>query len=83
MKEMKFDEIEARVGKEPGIYEIYTNDGISLKVGIGVNIRNRLKQHRASRQSGLKLKLGGNFQNPSDVMSKSSIWRNTFILMNQ
>jgi len=44
-----------------------------LKVGIGVNLRKRLLQHRASRQSHLKLKPGGQRSNPADVRSKESI----------
>lgn len=70
---INFNEIESKVKNTPGIYQIYTKQGIALKVGIGVNICNRLLQHRASRQSGLKLKPEGSFYNPNDVISKSSI----------
>jgi hypothetical protein len=57
----------------PGIYEILTDSGVALKVGIAANLRRRLLQHRASRQSCLKLKPGGKWNNPSDVVSKASI----------
>ncbi|MBI4244098.1 MAG: hypothetical protein HY606_08420 [Planctomycetes bacterium] len=73
MPKIKFDEIETKVSEIPGIYEIYTNSGIPLKVGIGKNIKERLLQHRSSRQSALKLKPGGCFDNPNDVKSKKSI----------
>ncbi len=77
---IRFSEIEKGIKKEvppkPGVYEIWTDCGISLKVGISKDIRKRLLQHRASRQSGLKLK--PNFEeadriNPNNVQSKSSI----------
>lgn len=61
------------VQQRPGVYEIYTNAGIPLKVGTGKDLRKRLLQHRASRQSGLKLQLGGDWNNPCDVHSKASI----------
>lgn len=72
-KRIKFCEVEVNVCEKPGIYEIYTNTGIPLKVGIGKNLRRRLLQHRASRQSCLKLKPGGRWCIPSDVHSKGSI----------
>jgi len=70
---IRFNEIEDKIPKGPGIYEIYTDSGIALKVGISSNIRKRLLQHRASRQNRLKLKPGGNRLNPNDVLSKESI----------
>ncbi len=70
---IRFSEIERNVPEKPGIYEIHTDAGIALKVGIGVNIRRRLLQHRASRQSCLKLRPGGHRCNQSDVQSKGSI----------
>lgn len=73
MLKIKFDEIKAEVLEKSGIYEIYTNSGVPLKVGIGNDMRRRLLQHRASRQSALKLKPGGNRTNPNDVESKQSI----------
>jgi len=73
-KKFRFDEIEQYVRKrQPGLYEISTLSGVNLKVGISVNLLNRLKAHRASRNSGLKLKPGGSWDNPSDVLSKKSI----------
>lgn len=57
----------------PGLYEIVTDDGVLLKVGISGNLRKRLIQHRQSKQSRLKLKDCGDWGNPDDVMSKQSI----------
>jgi hypothetical protein len=73
MTKVRFSEIEAVVPDKPGLYEIYTLDGKALKVGIGTNLRRRLIQHRKSRQSRLALKAGGNWENPSDVVSKQSV----------
>ncbi|MGY3323879.1 hypothetical protein [Pseudomonas fluorescens] len=70
---IRFSEIEAAVPTAPGLYEIVTDQGELLKVGISVNLRKRLIQHRQSRQSRLKLKDGGKWSNPSDVVSKQSI----------
>ena len=72
-KTIKFNEIETEVSSAAGFYEIYTNSGLPLKVGIGQNIRKRLKDHRASRQKSLRLDPGGNRDNPNDVKSKQSI----------
>jgi hypothetical protein len=70
---INFSEINEKVPASPGFYEIYRNDDLLLKVGIGVNIRSRLLQHRASLQSCLVLKPNGNWLNPNDVVSKKSI----------
>jgi hypothetical protein len=70
---IRFSEIETTVPTAPGLYEIVTDDGALLKVGISGNLRKRLIQHRQSRQSRLNLKEGGDWSNPSDVMSKQSI----------
>jgi hypothetical protein len=56
----------------PGIYEIWTDSGIRLKVGISKNLRKRLKQHAASRDSGLK-GLDSNPTEPAHITSKASI----------
>jgi hypothetical protein len=72
-RKISLTEIESVVPAAAGIYEIHTLTGIPLKVGIGKNLRKRLLQHRASRQSALKLKAGGQRRNPSDVRSKGSI----------
>jgi hypothetical protein len=72
-KKIRFSEIEVEVPAKPGIYEIHTDTGIPLKVGIGGNLRVRLLQHRASRDSCLRLKPGGMRCNPDDVVSKGSI----------
>lgn len=73
MSKVRFEEIENRIPSGPGLYEIHTDTGIALKVGIGVNLRKRLRQHLASRQSCLRLKSGGERRNPDDVVSKGSI----------
>lgn len=73
MTRIRFSEIEQFVPARPGIYEIHSVDGIPLKVGIGVNLRKRLIQHRRSRQSRLILKAGGDWSNPDDVRSSQSI----------
>jgi hypothetical protein len=70
---INFNEINEEVPESPGFYEIYRNDGLLLKVGIGINIKSRLCQHRASLQSGLILKPNGSWANPNDVVSKKSI----------
>lgn len=70
---LRFDKLEGNVPTEPGIYEIHMLSGEALKVGIGKDLLQRLKDHRASRQSGLKLKPQGSWSNPSDVQSKKSI----------
>jgi len=73
MKKIRFDEIEEKVPGKPGIYEIHTDNGTALKVGIGKNLKKRLLQHRHSMQSRLKLIPGGSWRTPSDVVSKGSI----------
>ncbi len=56
MKKIKFSEIKRNVELKPGIYEIYTNNGEPIKVGIAKELRKRLLAHGASKQSRLKLK---------------------------
>lgn len=68
-----FDQIGTSVEPKPGIYEIHTNAGVPLKVGIAGDIKCRLLDHRASRQSGLRLKAGGSWDRPNDVESKKSV----------
>jgi len=70
---IRFSEIERSVPVRPGIYEIHTDNGLPLKVGVGGDIRKRLLQHRESRQDRLKLREGGDRSNPNDVSSKQSI----------
>ena len=69
----KFADIDKSVPDGPGIYRIWTFCGEALKVGISTNLRERLRKHRASRSSALKLKPGGNPENPDDWVSKASI----------
>ena len=70
---IRFSEVETAVPSAPGLYEIVTDEGKLLKVGISGNLRRRLIQHRQSKQNRLKLKDGGDWSNPSDVLSKQSI----------
>lgn len=73
MTRIRFSEIELLVPERPGLYEIHRVDWAPLKVGISVNLRKRLIQHRRSRQSRLVLKAGGDWSNPADVRSSQSI----------
>jgi hypothetical protein len=73
LSQIRFSEIEQFVPSQPGLYEIYKSDGEALKVGIAVNLRKRLIQHRRSRQSRLLLKSCGCWSNPADVRSRQSI----------
>jgi hypothetical protein len=71
MKSVRFSELD-KLPTEPGLYEVHAH-GEPLKVGIARNLRSRLQHHLASRQRYLKLKQGGSFANPNDVISKRSI----------
>jgi len=68
-----FASIEKSIPERPGIYGIYTLDNVPLKVGISVNLRRRLRQHKESRQKYLLLRFNGNWANPADVKSTRSI----------
>lgn len=72
---ISFEKIKELIPKSPGIYEIWTNSGIGLKVGISEDIQKRLKAHAASRKSGLKQKPNTDSKNlkPSDLVSKKSV----------
>lgn len=70
---LRFHEISEKVPETPGIYEIYTNDGVALKVGIASNLRQRLRQHARSRQISLKFAHDQSDLSPGDVRSKQSI----------
>jgi hypothetical protein len=71
---IRFSEIDTEVPNQPGIYEIHTDTGVALKVGIASNLRKRLRQHRASLQSCLPLKKpDGDRSDPNQVQSKRSI----------
>ena len=73
-RKIRFTEIERKLKHgQPGLYKIYTLSGVPLKVGISKDLRDRLRKHRDSRQKSLKLKLGGNRSQPTDVLSKQSI----------
>ncbi len=74
-RRVEFEAIASEVPESSGIYEIHTNDGTPLKVGIAKNLRRRLTTHFVSRQSGLKAKVRGtsSWPCPSEVVSKASI----------
>ncbi|WP_323016879.1 hypothetical protein [Castellaniella sp.] len=68
-----FVDIEEVIPTRPGIYGIYTLDNTPLKVGISVNLRRRLRQHKESKQKYLSLRPNGCWENPADVKSTRSI----------
>jgi len=71
---LRFSEIDQTVpAGQPGLYEIWTLLGVPLKVGIALDLRLRLRQHRSSRKNSLRLKSGGSWSRPRDVDSKQSI----------
>ena len=58
----------------PGIYEIWTSDGVLLKVGIAKNLRERLKRHGESLQNGLRPTTSKtDWDEPCEVRSSRSI----------
>lgn len=67
-----FRDIDTLDTKRPGVYEVHTRSGAAA-VGIAADLKKRLRQHRASRDSALKLKSEGDRKNPNDVLSKQSI----------
>lgn len=73
MDDLKFSQIMSRVDELPGLYEIYTADGMCLKVGISVNLRKRLIAHGKSQQGRLRLKINGLGYTLENVQSKQSI----------
>lgn len=71
-RRLKFSEV-GDVERSPGIYEIYTLEGVPLKVGIAGDLRRRLVDHGRSAQSGLKFRVGNSARTPRQVVSKRSI----------
>ncbi|MDO8962080.1 MAG: hypothetical protein Q7V02_08260 [Methylophilus sp.] len=67
-----FSDVESKVTDAPGLYEIYTNSGVALKVGISSNLRKRLIQHSESKQHYLFCP-SGDWSVPKNVTSKRSI----------
>jgi hypothetical protein len=67
-----FADVATLVPEKPGLYEIYTLDGIPLKVGISINLRKRLTQHAESKQKYLVCK-NGDWSNANNLTSKRSI----------
>jgi excinuclease UvrABC nuclease subunit len=70
--ETKFSDLNP-VKHSPGIYQISTNSGMLLKIGISKDIRNRLYQHGISKQSRLKTIDIAFPVEPSNVKSQQSI----------
>lgn len=70
---IKFSEIDYKINDSLGVYEIFTNEGIPLKVGISNNLKKRLKQHRNSKQKYLKIRNHNLPVLPSNIVSKQSI----------
>lgn len=70
---LNFTEIASRAPTTSGVYEIYFEPDVPLKVGMGRNLRTRLMQHGASRDSGLRLKPNGDASNPDHMRSKASV----------
>jgi hypothetical protein len=71
--QIRFGAISSLDRRRPGLYEIHSDAGVALKVGIGADVRKRLFKHARSLQSRLILKPGGSWDNPRDVVSKASI----------
>lgn len=67
-----FSQVDQLLNK-PGMYQIFTDEDISLKVGIATKLRARLRQHAKSSQKYLKFKHEGAEIQPSDVRSTRSI----------
>lgn len=72
---IRFSEIRDFIPTTPGIYEIYTDSGEALKVGISANLCKRLCRHAASLDRGLIFDAECNIDDaiPADVTSKRSI----------
>lgn len=62
-----------KVATKTGLYQIFTDDGTPLKVGIATNLRARLRQHVRSAQKYLSFKTDAANASPTDVTSKRSI----------
>tara|TARA_B100000929_G_scaffold257911_1_gene220873 strand:- start:161 stop:697 length:537 start_codon:yes stop_codon:yes gene_type:complete len=67
-----FSQVDQLLNKA-GVYQIFTDDGIPLKVGIATKLRARLRQHAKSSQKYLKFKHEGTSIQPSDIRSTRSI----------
>ena len=67
-----FSQVDQLLNKS-GLYQIFTDDGIPLKVGIATKLRARLRQHAESSQKYLQFKHKGTDIQPSDVRSNRSI----------
>ena len=55
------------IEKTPGLYQIFTLDGLPLKVGIAKNLRSRLNQHLKSSQKRLKSTIDGEAVSGNDI----------------
>ena len=74
-RKVGFSDVPQEIPAAPGIYEIWTHSGMRLKVGISFNLKNRLSDHKASRDSGLKFSADcdTNDPKPGDVRSRKSV----------
>ncbi len=70
---IKFSQVKDLVQPTSGIYEIFTNEGIALKVGIAKDLKKRLTDHSKSKQSRIKIKDATQAMEPHNVISKKSI----------
>jgi hypothetical protein len=70
---LKFSQTKRIVRNEPGLYEIFTNDHVPLKVGIAKSLKQRLSAHGKSKQGALKLKVREVGYAIGNVKSKSSV----------
>ena len=70
---IKFSQVKDLVEPTSGIYEIFTNEGIALKVGIAKDLKKRLTDHGKSKQSRIKIKDATQAMEPHNVISKKSI----------
>lgn len=72
VKQFCFEQLD-EISSDSGLYQIFTFEGVPLKVGIAKNLRKRLKQHFQSKQSRLKVMTEGEVSEPSHLQSKQSI----------
>lgn len=74
-RSIRVSEVAKYVDAAPGYYAIRTRQGKLLKIGISVDLRQRLLRHRASCQRGLRTDARDilKVRDPRQVKSKSSI----------
>ena len=77
-----FSEVKEKVSTKLGIYEIYANNDIPLKIGIATNLKKWLLDYGASRQSGLKNNKRKIIFKAKKSNQKSQYWQSIFTLIN-